>query len=131
MSPPLLSRQRPSIAATVTGLLAPLLVALAGWAVTAVPDTVPSDVVAQLEIVARGLGLLAGGGLGWAAGQIAQRLTWPDQTHRAAVAYALALDGPARDEALEALGITRREAAELIGVDPPDEPPAGETFFAR
>ncbi|QBI19356.1 hypothetical protein ER308_07225 [Egibacter rhizosphaerae] len=110
----------PATAAGLTGAVATLLVRLADWGLDAV--AVPDGVAQAAEAVAVIVAMLVGAAIGKAA----ERWTWPDETHRAAAAYALFKQAPRSDEEaegyLQALGVgSVREAAELIGLDVDEE----------
>jgi len=108
---------RPAVAAGITGALAALLVSLVNWALASLP-TLPVDVQSAIM----GVVVPIVGGLGVVLGKIAQRRTWSEISHKAAMAYGLQLDPEHWREAIEYLGMTREEALEVIGIDPTEVP---------
>lgn len=104
---------RPATAGGLSGAIAVLIVALADWGLDGlasflmVPDAVGAAIMGVVVILA--------GGIGAALGKVAQRKTWSEDAHKAAVAYALQLDPQNWSEALAALGMTREEALKKLG----------------
>lgn len=78
------ARNRPAIAAAVTGVVA----SFGTWGVSALPDVLPDPVTASLYPLVVALAGLAGG----IAGKIAQRHTWSEETHLATLAEAYAVE---------------------------------------
>lgn len=115
------SRERPTIAALLVAFTTSLLT----WAMTALPDSVPSEVATSGYVLVVGLVAVAVGKA--AQGQLLGRwlgakAPWAHDTHQSAVAYALSLDpdvhGDQRDQLLAKLGVEdERHALKLIGVD--------------
>lgn len=67
-----MNQHRPTVAAVVTGLVGSLL----AWGITALPAGIPADVTGWLGAAA----ILIAGMLGAAAGRIAERHTWSEQS---------------------------------------------------
>ena len=110
------SNNRPATAGGITGALTALLIALSEWGLNAlrIPEDVETALTSLLVLIAAAVGTVIG--------KVAQRYTWAENTHKAAVAYALQLDPQQWSEALAALGISREEALDLIGVNPDEVP---------
>jgi hypothetical protein len=115
----LTTRERPTLGALLTAFLT----ALVTWGLSAVPDTVPDQVVdAGYALVLFGIAVVVG--------QLVQRLgaraPWAVDSHATAVAYALTLnpddhplDREQLDAHLAALGIDDvAEVRRRIGLDP-------------
>lgn len=111
---------RPAAAAGLAGAVSVLLVALAEWGMDVLDfaANVPDNVQVAGMAVLVALATMVGG----VFGKIAQRMTWPDQTHKAAVSLALQLAPEEWAEAVEALGMTREEALEAIGATEDEVP---------
>lgn len=114
------AQNRPAAAGGLAGAVAALLVALSEWGLEALEAiiTVPGNV--QAAFLA--LMVVVSGMIGGLIGKLAQRKTWAEDTHKAAVAYALQLNPVQWGEAIESLGMTREEALETIGIDPAEVP---------
>lgn len=111
---------RPVAAASLAGAVSVFLVALADWGleVLEVTITVPGNVQAAFMALMVAISTLVGA---W-FGRIAQRATWPDRTHKAAVSLALQFEPDEWKEAVTALGMTREEALEVIGATEDEVP---------
>ena len=115
-----MSRNRP----TLGTLLTAFLVSLVTWAWTLLPDTIPVEVATSGYALAVAVVAYL---VGQAVQHLGDRAPWADDTHRAAVAYALSLD-PAHhadelDGILNRLGLDSvDEAAIRIGLDPTAAP---------
>jgi len=111
---------RPVAAAGLAGAVSVLLVALAEWGLEVLEVTiaVPGNVQAAFMALMVAISTLVGA---W-FGRIAQRATWPDRTHKAAVSLALQFEPDEWKEAVTALGMTREEALEVIGATEDEVP---------
>lgn len=111
---------RPVAAAGLAGAVSVFLVAIAEWGldVLNVAVAVPGNV----QVAFMGLMVAVSTLVGAAFGKVAQRMTWPDLTHKAAVSLALQMAPEDWREAVEALGMTREEALEVIGADETEVP---------
>ena len=105
-----LSNNRPVAAGGLAGAVALLLVTLVEWGLAEFGIQMPPNVELALTLVVVSL-------VGGSVGKVAQRHTWAESTHKAAVSFALQLDPEHWAEAIESLGMSRNEAAEVIGVD--------------
>ena len=120
-APDMIKGNRP----TVGTLVVAFATALLGWALEAVPATVPTEVVATGYVLAAAAVAVAVGKA--AQGQIGKRwledeAPWAHDTHAAAVAYALSLDVDEHGDELEILlhrlGVgSSQDAAALIGLN--------------
>lgn len=109
------ARNRPTIGTLVVSFVTALL----SWGYQHIPETVPVEVrttgaALVIALVAYGVGQLVQ--------HVGDRAPWADDTHRAAVAYALSLDPEAHGDELAAvlahLGLDDLdEAARIIGLD--------------
>lgn len=111
---------RPVAAAGLAGAVSVFLVALAEWGldVLDVAISVPMNVQVAFMALMVAISTL----VGTLFGKIAQRATWPDRTHKAAVSLALQFEPEEWAEAIEALGMTREEALEVIGATEDEVP---------
>lgn len=106
-----MNQHRPTVAAVVTGLVGSLL----AWAIATLPASVPADVTGWLGAAA----ILIAGIIGAAAGKVAERHTWAEDSHVAAVAYAFSLDPDEWDDELRKAGLpSHEEAKRRIGTLP-------------
>ena len=111
---------RPMAAAGLAGAVSVFLVALAEWGLDVVDVAI--SVPGNVQVAFMGLMVAVSTLVGAVFGKIAQRATWPDRTHKAAVSFALQLAPEEWAEAVEALGMTRAEALEVIGADETEVP---------